>query len=225
MITARSAMHPGKDEDIVHTIAKNRSYGVCDKGLIALARRSSTIKTIAAEPVYENDIFEVQLGVGRNLSHKLDLKKERGEVVGYYCLVELENGGVQFKVLSKKDIELHRDKFSKAFNKNDPENIWNKNFDAMALKTCVIQALKLCPISIEALEAVSKEEQNDIKVEDSDFTVVDYNENPQKEEVETVEVVKKETVKKLETIETPGLSPEEEIEAKKAFNSFTGEIF
>lgn len=195
------------------------------KGLIALARRSSTIKTIAAEPVYENDIFEVQLGVGRNLSHKLDLKKERGEVVGYYCLVELENGGVQFKVMSKKDIELHRDKFSKAFNKNDPENIWNKNFDAMALKTCVIQALKLCPISIEALEAVSKEEQNDIKVEDSDFTVVDYNENPQKEEVETVEVVKKETVKNLETIETPGLSPEEEIEAEKAFDSFTGDIF
>jgi recombinational DNA repair protein RecT len=38
-----------------------------------------------------------------------------------------------------------------------------KNFDAMALKTCVIKALKLCPISIETLRAVQTEE------------IVDYN--------------------------------------------------
>lgn len=147
------------------------------KGLIALARRSSTIKTIAAEPVYENDIFDVQLGVGRTLSHKMDLMKPRGEIIGYYCLVELNNGGIQFKVMSKADIMTHRDKFSKAYNKNDPENIWNKNFDAMALKTCVIQALKLCPISIEALDAVAKEEMEDVVMDKDDVTVVDYNEN------------------------------------------------
>ncbi len=147
------------------------------KGLIALARRSSTIKTIAAEPVYENDIFDVQLGVGRTLSHKMDLMKPRGEIIGYYCLVELNNGGIQFKVVSKADIITHRDKFSKAYNKNDPENIWNKNFDAMALKTCVIQALKLCPISIEALDAVAKEEMEDVVMDKDDVTVVDYNEN------------------------------------------------
>ena len=47
------------------------------KGLIALARRSNTIKTIAAEPIHENDIFEVELGMGRNLSHKIDIMKER----------------------------------------------------------------------------------------------------------------------------------------------------
>lgn len=133
------------------------------KGLIALARRSNTIKTIAAEPVHENDFFEVQLGMGRSLSHKIDITRERGEVIGYYCLVELSNGGCQFKVMSKKDIENHRNKFSKAYNATDPNNIWNKNFDAMALKTVVIQALKLCPISIEAMDAVSREEKEDIK--------------------------------------------------------------
>ena len=85
------------------------------KGLIALARRSNTIKTIAAEPIHENDIFEVELGMGRKLSHKIDIMKERGEVIGYYCLVELCNGGSQFKVMSKKDVENHRNKFSKAY--------------------------------------------------------------------------------------------------------------
>lgn len=132
------------------------------KGLIALARRSKTIKTIGVEAVHENDEFEVQLGVGRKLTHSFNLAKERGEVIGYYCLVELENDGIQFSVMTKKDIEKHRDQFSKNYKKDDPENNWNKNFDAMAKKTCVIQALKLCPISIEALESVRREELSEI---------------------------------------------------------------
>lgn len=152
------------------------------KGLIALARRSNTIKTIAAEPIHENDIFEVELGMGRKLSHKIDITKERGEVIGYYCLVELCNGGSQFKVMSKKDVENHRNKFSKAYDPKDSSNIWNKNFDAMALKTVVIQALKLCPISIEAMDAVMKDERADMKdvTDDVEYTVTD-------EPVETTE--------------------------------------
>lgn len=136
------------------------------KGLIALARRSKTIKTIAAEPVYENDHFEVQLGCGRKLSHTMDLMKERGKIIGYYCLVELENEGIQFAVMSKKDVQRHRDQFSKGYKEEDKENNWNKNFDAMALKTCVIKALKLCPISVEALEAVRKEEISEVAPEE-----------------------------------------------------------
>ena len=145
------------------------------RGIIQMARRSNTIKTIAAEPIHENDIFEVQLGMGRNLSHKIDITKERGEVIGYYCLVELCNGGSQFKVMSKKDIENHRNKFSKAYDEKDPNNIWNKNFDAMALKTVVIQALKLCPISIEAMDAVLNDERVDLKdvTDDIECTVSD----------------------------------------------------
>lgn len=145
------------------------------KGLISLARRSNTIKTIAAEPIHENDIFEVELGMGRKLSHKIDITKERGEVIGYYCLVELCNGGSQFKVMSKKDVENHRNKFSKAYDPKDSSNIWNKNFDAMALKTVVIQALKLCPISIEAMDAVIRDERADLKdiTEDIEYTVSD----------------------------------------------------
>ena len=206
LITARSAVHPNdKDEDIVQAIAKNKSYGVTDKGLIALARRSNTIKTIAAEPIHENDIFEVELGMGRNLSHKIDIMKERGNVIGYYCLVELCNGGSQFKVMSKKDVENHRDKFSKAYDSKDPNNIWNKNFDAMALKTVVIQALKLCPISIEAMDAVSKEEREDIKdySDDIEYSVTDV----QAETVNETSAI--EEAPKVETKQQPQPEPQQ----------------
>lgn len=204
------------------------------KGLIALARRSNTIKTIAAEPVYENDVFEVQLGVGRTISHKMDLTKERGEIIAYYCLIELTNGGIQFCVKSKKDIEKHRDKFSKAYKKDDASNIWNKNFDAMALKTCVIQALKLCPISIDALEAVEKEElrdsgekveSNNIIATEKDYSVV--------EDVETVENLasdaKNDTVEQSSIENKATMSPDEEKAVENAFTQqqmqFEGDIF
>ena len=205
------------------------------KGLIALARRSNTIKTIAAEPVHENDIFEVQLGMGRSLSHKIDIMKERGEVIGYYCLVELCNGGSQFKVMSKKDVENHRNKFSKAYDAKDSNNIWNKNFDAMALKTVVIQALKLCPISIEAMDAVMREEREDIKdiTDDVEYTVSDAPaesvETPAIEEPkEQPKEEKKEPVQQPSFDEMNGMTDEEMAAADAAFDSVpenTNDIF
>lgn len=133
------------------------------KGLIVLARRSQTIKTITAEIVYENDQFEVELGQNRHLTHKIDIRKERGEPIAYYCLVELENGGCQFVVMTKGDAAKHRDNYSKAHQqkKEGDESTWDTNFDEMALKTCVIKNLKLCPISIEALEAAGREERHE----------------------------------------------------------------
>lgn len=169
------------------------------KGLIALARRSKTIKTIAAECIYENDTFDCNLASGRSITHKMNIFQERGNVIGYYCLVELTNGGEQFAVMSKKDAEKFRDTYSKSYimAKDKSTQNWGKNFDAMALKTCVIKALKLCPISIEALRAVQTEEAADYndepisvtpeketpkvapveKAQDVEFTVAETNQN------------------------------------------------
>lgn len=202
------------------------------RGIIALARRSNTIKTIAAEPIHENDIFEVELGMGRSLSHKIDIMKERGEVIGYYCLVELCNGGSQFKVMSKKDVENHRNKFSKAYDEKDPNNIWNKNFDAMALKTVVIQALKLCPISIEAMDAVIREEREDIKdfADDIEYSVTDVqaetvNETPAIEEPKTKAKEQPKAEPEQQTFdETNAMTPEEENLAEQAFDAAQGNV-
>lgn len=135
------------------------------KGIVMLARRSKTIKTISAEVVYDHDKFEVELGMGRRLTHQLDIREERGNPIAYYCLVELENGGTQFGVMTMKDVVKHRDLYSKGFQQNadDQDNIWNKNFDEMALKTVIIKTLKLCPMSVEALEAVSREDRADMR--------------------------------------------------------------
>lgn len=129
------------------------------KGLIVLARRSKTIKTISAKVVHENDVFEVELGLHPNITHKLDIRQPRGEPIAYYCAVELENGGTQFEVLTRSDVIRHRDQYSKGFGQSPKDNPWSTNPDSMALKTVVIKTLKLCPMSVEALEAVGAEER------------------------------------------------------------------
>lgn len=199
------------------------------RGIIQMARRSNTIKTIAAEPICENDYFKCKLASGRTIEHEIDITKERGDVIGYYCLVELCNGGSQFKVMSKKDIESHRDKFSKAYDAKDPNNIWNKNFDAMALKTVVIQALKLCPISIEAMDAVITDERKDIKdiSDDIEYTVSDAPaesaetpaiEEPKEQPKEPKPETKKEPVQPSFD-EMNGMSDEEMAAADAAFDA------
>ena len=199
------------------------------RGIIQMARRSNTIKTIAAEPICKNDYFKCKLASGRTIEHEIDITKERGDVIGYYCLVELCNGGSQFKVMSKKDIENHRDKFSKAYDAKDPNNIWNKNFDAMALKTVVIQALKLCPISIEAMDAVITDERKDIKdiSDDVEYTVSDAPaettetpviEEPKEQPKEPKPETKKEPVQPSFD-EMNGMTDEEMAQADAAFDS------
>ena len=191
------------------------------RGIIQMARRSNTIKTIAAEPICENDYFKCKLASGRTIEHEIDITKERGGVIGYYCLVELCNGGSQFKVMSKKDIESHRDKFSKAYDAKDPNNIWNKNFDAMALKTVVIQALKLCPISIEAMDAVITDERKDIKdiSDDVEYTVSDVEEQTVQPAIEN----KTENEKLPETPVQPEIKTEPEQYSFDEMNAMTPE--
>ena len=206
------------------------------RGMIALARRSNTIRTIAAEWIHENDIVDIELGMNRHLSHKIDITKERGEIIACYCLVELVNGGVQFCIMTKQDIEKHRDKFSKAYNPKDPENIWVKNFPEMGLKTVVTKTLKLCPISIEALDAVTREEKEDLREPDLtvDYEVKDAEEVTPITETPTIETKvenqpepeqpKNEPVQQITQNqpsfdEMNSFTPEEEAMAEAAFNS------
>jgi len=203
------------------------------KGLIELARRSKTIKTIAAEPVYENDDFECELASGRSIHHKINIFKDRGEVVAYYCLVELTNGGEQFAIITKSDAEKFRDKYSKSYvmakssGKGLEENNWVKNFDAMALKTCVIKALKLCPISIETLRAVQTEEIGDYNETAAEATpeatnvTYSVNEEPKQVEAQPQSAVSKPIAQEpIEAVQDEmQISPEDEAALDALFDS------
>lgn len=125
------------------------------KGLIDLAYRSGEITSISAHEVCENDDFEYELGLDEKLRHKPALK-DRGAVILYYAVFRTKAGGSGFAVMSVEDIKNHSQKYSKAAGSS--YSPWATNFDAMAKKTVIKQALKYAPIKTEFVRAVSTDE-------------------------------------------------------------------
>lgn len=123
------------------------------RGMIDLAYRSGEIQMIQAHEVHENDEFEYELGLDPKLRH-IPALKNRGEVILYYAVFKLINGGVGFEVMSKEDVETFAKKKSKTY-RNGP---WQTDFDAMGKKTLVKRLLKFAPVKSDFARAVAADE-------------------------------------------------------------------
>lgn len=123
------------------------------RGMIDLAYRSGEVQNIQAHEVYENDTFEYELGLDPKLRHVPALK-DRGEVILYYAVFKLTNGGVGFEVMSKEDVEAFAKKKSKTYGTGP----WQSDFDAMAKKTLVKRLLKFAPLKSDFVRAVNTDE-------------------------------------------------------------------
>lgn len=136
------------------------------KGMIELAHRSGEFKNIEAHVVHENDEFSYAYGLEPGLIHRPALK-DRGEVICYYAVYTLVNGGFGFEVMSKEDVQEHAKKYSQAYNSSFSP--WKTSFDEMAKKSVIKRVLKYAPIKTEFARAVAADET--IKTElSSDMT-------------------------------------------------------
>lgn len=127
------------------------------KGMIELLRRTGQLKDIYAYQVYTNDEFNIEYGLDRTMTHKpaFDNPDGRGETVGFYSVAILKDGTKAFDYMTKKEVLDHEAKYRLGKYKND---IWNKNFDEMAMKTVTKKMLKWLPLSAEMLENLRKED-------------------------------------------------------------------
>lgn len=138
------------------------------RGMIDLARRSGQILSIEARAVYEADHFEVELGLDSRIVHRPDwTKANRGALTFVYAVAKLKDGGTQFDVMSRAEIEAIRDKsqgytVAKRYAKDGQINSpWASNFEEMAKKTVIRRLFKYLPVSIEIQRAVGLDEQAD----------------------------------------------------------------
>lgn len=139
---------------------KNKGIQECQfqlgyKGLIDLAYRSGEIKDIQAHEVYENDAFEYEFGLEPKLKH-ISAAHDRGEIVMYYAVFHMVNGGYGFEVMSKEDIINHAKKTSQSYDSS--YSPWAKYFDEMAKKTVIKKCLKYAPIKTDFVRALSSDE-------------------------------------------------------------------
>lgn len=143
------------------------------RGLQNLARRSGEILDIYAKKVCEKDFFEVEEGTDRKLIHKPNYREDRGAAFCYYAVFRTKDGGTDFEVMSKNEIEKVR-KSSKA-SENGP---WVDWYDEMAEKTVTKRLLKRAPMSIELAGAIAAENKASMGEDSGDILDIEGIEFP-----------------------------------------------
>lgn len=156
---------------------ENRRKGVAEvqfivgyRGMIDLARRSGQIISLSARTVYENDDFTYCYGLTEDIKH-IPATTNRGKMVAVYAVARLKDGGTQFEVMSREEIEEVRDGssgYKYAVSKGRTDNPWIEAFEEMAKKTVIRRLFKYLPVSIELQTAAIQDE----------YAEAGYQENP-----------------------------------------------
>ena len=111
------------------------------KGLIKLATDTGCIKWAQADLVYESDTFEYN-GPAEKPVHKTNpFKKDRGEVVGVYCIAKTVDNDILVEVMDREELDKVKNA-SKA--KTGPWQVWPGE---MMKKTVIKRASKTWPRS------------------------------------------------------------------------------
>lgn len=143
------------------------------KGLVALLMRSSRVKKIWSDVVYEGDDFDYELGLEPRMVHIPNHNAERTakNIKFVYCCIKIDDE-VSFKVMSKKEIEsvVAMAKYPNKLYFNDKENPnrW------LEQKTVLKQLSKL--ISLED-DRLNKAVSLDDNIEGGGYLVLDDNDN------------------------------------------------
>ena len=123
------------------------------RGLIALARRSGEIQSLTARVVRERDVFDLEYGLDERLRHVPSTDANPGPVTHAYSIARLKDGGVQYEVMTRSEVESIR-KRSRAGDAGP----WVTDWEEMARKTVVRRLFKYLPVSIELADAVAADE-------------------------------------------------------------------
>lgn len=158
---------------------KDVQFQIGYKGMLALARNCKGVKTVYAEVVRESDKFVYTLGLHRDLIHEPsgDLNSP---ITHVYAVAEFENGGNQFIVLSKAEVERLRKR--SPMQANGPKGAWATDYDAMAKAKALKQLAKYLPLSINDRANIATDgatlkpdnfEDGRVKTEDIEYSEVD----------------------------------------------------
>ncbi len=160
------------------------------KGMIDLVRRSGEIQSISANVFYKSEIesgkFKYSLGTEPKIHHEPDLNiKDENDYAGAYAVATFKDGGFQFVVMGRSQIDKIQ-KSSKSA--GSPFSPWNKHTVEMAKKTPIRRLFKYLPVSAELAsrimndQVIKKEIRNDLTeiCEGDVINVHDFEEAEQK---------------------------------------------
>lgn len=125
-------------------MAKSRAD---DQGLIDLCYRSAEVTTIRAVIIHEKDEYEYEEGLDPILKHKPYRGADAGRPIAYYAVFKTKSGATGFAFMWYEQVLAHAKQYSKTYDEKQDRfyGPWDTDFDSMAKKTVLIQALKYAP--------------------------------------------------------------------------------
>jgi len=113
------------------------------KGLIKIATDTGSVEWVRADVVYERDTFTYNGPAAMPLHQADPFTKNRGEIVGVYCIAKTVGGDVLCEVMGRDELEKIRDKsMSYVKKKAGP---WVEWFEQMCKKAVIKRASKTWP--------------------------------------------------------------------------------
>lgn len=156
------------------------------KGYIQLAQRSGQYKALNALEVYEGQLID-----WNPLTEEFIFDysaKTSDEVIGYVGFFELINGFKKTVYWTKQEIETHRIKNAKGYDKSKLSGAWVDNYNQMAIKTVLRNMLsKWGILSVEMQTAVTSDEKvfrldnNDDLIEETTLSEIEPIDSERKE--------------------------------------------
>ena len=134
------------------------------RGLISLARRSGEISSINSEIVYENDEFDLELGLETKVRHKPLIKGDRGKPSIVYMVAHFKDGGKHFEWMTVAEVMNIKERSSavKSSAKSGIPTPWDTDTEEMIRKTVIRRGWKYLPMSIEMQNVATLDSANDI---------------------------------------------------------------
>lgn len=119
-----------------------------------------------ANPVYEKDEFNYELGDSPYVKHKPALDQDRGELIAFYAWAQPKQGKIKVAVMSKAEVDEHRDLFAKTGKDGKPilGPAWGKTFVSMAIKTVMRRLYKMLARSPQLREAIALDELQEVQI-------------------------------------------------------------
>jgi len=125
-----------------------------------VAYRSGQVASVDAHVVRQNDEFDYVGGSDERLRF-VPADGDRGAMVRCFTIIKTVMGGTIIKVMSKEEVDHHRQKSQALDSKFSPWNEPNIGEPMMWRKTVLRQGLKMAPLSVEAQALIQKEERSE----------------------------------------------------------------
>jgi len=161
MSAAKDGLYLDGKESAAVQYGQSVQYIPMVEGIIKVLHNSGLIKTLCAEVVYENDLFDYELGTKQHITHKPLITGDRGKPVCVYAIAVTSNDGQYIEIMNMAEIEKCRQVSKASSSSHSP---WVRWFDQMAKKTVIHRIAKRLPKNDAINSVVRIEEDNMVDV-------------------------------------------------------------